>query len=119
MASHSKTAADAAVELNDALTLVAEALVKVDVDALLAAETGLGRALTSLGNVTEAGDRAAALAALRRARAALLRCRRLGASFSTVSRALLGVGDSAPDGYTRAGGYAERVGVRPAVLGRV
>jgi hypothetical protein len=112
---HLRTAAEAAVELSDALAAVAAALVTLDVDAMLAAETALGRAVTGLGSVAQAGDRGTATLALQHARAELLRCRRLGASFSAVSRALLQVGDASPDGYTRGGGYVERAGVAVSV----
>jgi hypothetical protein len=56
--------------------------------------------------VTEIGDALEARAAARRAGAALLRCRRLGASFSGIARALGRVGRVA-DGYDRAGTYLE------------
>jgi len=108
MADQLRTAAEAAVELNAALTRVAEALARTDADALLGAEEGLGRALAGISGVAEAGDRVAAGATLRQARAVLLRCRRLGASFTTVSRAVLRIGDTAPGGYNRAGSYVDR-----------
>jgi len=104
-----RTAADAASDLHEALARVATALATTDADAMLEAEMGLGRALTAIGNITKPGDRRTAAADLGRARAGLLRCRRLGASFTSLSRALLRVGDTTPNGYTRAGGYVDRL----------
>ena len=119
MTDQARTAADAAVELHAALARVAGALARTDAEALLGAEEGLGRALSGIGGVADAGDRVAAAAALREARAALLRCRRLGASFTTVSRAILRIGDTAPGGYDRAGSYVDRLAGVVSVRARV
>lgn len=119
MSAHPRTAADAAGDIRLALADVADALVRLDHDAMLDAETALGRALTGLGNVTAPGDRAAAGAALGQARAELLRCRRLGASFSSVSRALLRLTQPASDAYTREGVYVDHRGGTVSVRARV
>ena len=102
------TTADAAAELAAALDRVGDALVRVDSDALLAAEIAVSGAMAGLAAVRDACDVRRAMDAVRMAQAALLRCRRLGASVSSVSRALLRAGDAAPDGYSRAGGYLDR-----------
>jgi hypothetical protein len=108
MSSNSPTTADAAADLTAALHRIGDALVRVDSDALRAVEVDVSRAMTNLAAGRDAGDRQCALDALRQAQAALLRCRRLGASLSTVSRALLRAGAATTDGYSRAGGYLDR-----------
>jgi len=109
MSQHSRTAAAAAAELSQALHRIGDALVNVDADELLAAEVDLGRAMASVAAVSDAGDRSLALDAVRQAQSALLRCRRLGASLSKTSGALLRAGHSTPGGYTRWGSYLDRV----------
>lgn len=113
-----RTATAVASQLCAALTRVGDALAGVDADALLAAEEALGQAVAAAAIAGDAADRKAALEAVRRARAALMRCRRLGASFSGVARAM-GRAGQVVDGYDRAGGYVASVGVRPSVLARV
>jgi hypothetical protein len=108
MDADSRTTAEVAAELTAALRQVGDALVRVDADALLAAEVELNRAMANLTSVPYAGDRRQALGAVRQAQAALLRCRRLGASLSTVSRAMLSASAPAPDGYTRSGDHLDR-----------
>jgi hypothetical protein len=119
MAKDSPTAIDgstlAAVErLHRALTRVGDALVALDGEALLAAEVDLSAATASFAVAPDAGDRRAVLEAVRHARVALLRCRRLGASFAGVSRALGSAGRIA-DTYDRAGGYVGIASVRSSV----
>jgi hypothetical protein len=94
------------------LDRIGDALVAVDTAALLAAEAELRQIAGTLGAPTEVD--AATVAAARRASAALLRCRRLGASFSGVVRAVESVG-RVNDGYDRVGGYIESFGIRPSV----
>jgi len=113
-----RTAAAVAGQLGAALTRVGDALALLDADALLAAEEALGQAVAAVVVAGAAADRASALDAIRHARAALMRCRRLGASFSGVARAM-GRAGQVVDGYDRAGAYVERAGVRPSVLARV
>jgi hypothetical protein len=112
------TAAAVASQLRAALTRVGDALAGVDADALLAAEEALGQAVAAVAIAGDAADRPAAVEAVRRARAELMRCRRLGASFSGLARAMGRVGQVV-DGYDRAGGYVASAGVRPSVLARV
>lgn len=100
--------------LSHALNRVGDALVALDGDALLSAEVDLSAATASLAVGPDAGDRHAVLDAVRRARFALLRCRRLGASFAGVSRAMGRVGRVA-GGYDRAGGYVESASVHSSV----
>jgi hypothetical protein len=99
--------AEATEHLARLLTRLADALVAVDAAALLEIEPELGGAIAALGVCTGIGGRAEVAAAAGRAGAALLRCRRLGASFSGMARALGRVGQ-AEDGYDRAGTYIER-----------
>ena len=101
-------------QLCHALSRVGDALVAIDGDALLAAEVDLSAATAKFTVGPDAGDRGAVLDAVRRARFALLRCRRLGASFAGLSRAMGRVGRIA-DGYDRAGGYVESASVHSSV----
>ena len=93
MAATGSTGTTAAVDaLTTALTRVGDALVSVDADAMLATECALAAALSAVAGIGDrasavAGDRALIDAACRRARVALLRCRRLGVSFAAASRA--------------------------------
>jgi hypothetical protein len=106
----STTSRDPAVvateELARVLDRFGDALVDVNAAALLAVQGELDGAVAAMSVVTTVGDHAAARAATGHALQALLRCRRLGASFSDAARALGRVGRS--DGYDRAGGYVER-----------
>jgi hypothetical protein len=97
-----------------ALERVGDALVAVDGDALLAAEIDLSAAAATFAMGPDAGDRGALLDAVRRTRGALLRCRRLGASISGISRAMNRAGRDA-DVYDRAGGYVENGSVHSSV----
>jgi hypothetical protein len=101
-------AAEASDQLTALLEKMASALTTLDAAALLAIEPELDRAIVRLGALTEVGDRAQVLAATQRAGAALLRCRRLGASFSNVARALGRIGQVA-NGYDRTGTYVDGV----------
>ena len=98
------------------LERIAAALVALDVNELLAAESELGAALAALASVSQAGDRQEARAAVREAQAVLLRCRRLGVSFTSAVRAMDSV-NHAPARYDRAGSYVEQ-SIRSSVLAR-
>jgi hypothetical protein len=98
-------ASAAARQVSHALERIAVALARIDASALLAAEADLGRGLAQLDTVRVVSDRDAALVASRDAKAALLRCRRLGASFSRLARAFQQA-DPATGAYDRAGGVA-------------
>jgi len=107
---------EATRQLTRVLDRIGDALAAVDATSLLNVEGELGAAVAAMGAMTMAGDRAAARGAATEAMAALVRCRRLGASFSSVAHALEQVGRS-PDGYDRSGGYVERA-VHSSVLVR-
>jgi hypothetical protein len=98
---------DAINRLTAVLNLIASAMVALDAGTLLAAETDLGSALAQLGVAPPAGDREGVRAAAREAHAALLRCRRLGASFTSAVRAMNQAGEPVVE-YTRAGSQIER-----------
>ena len=100
--------------LSRALNRVGDALVAIDGEGLLAAEVDLSAAAASLAVDPDPADRRAVLDAVRRARYALLRCRRLGASLAGVSRAMGRVGRVA-GGYDRAGGYVESASAHSVV----
>jgi hypothetical protein len=100
-------AVDAMQQLARVLDRIGDALAAVDATALLAVETELVGMLAKMDAVTRVDDRTAARAASRQASTALVRCRRLGASFSGVTRALAR-GGRAADGYDCMGGYVER-----------
>jgi len=108
----------AVVALCRALDRVGDALVAVDGDALLAAEVDLSTATASFASRPDQRDRGAVLEAVRRARFALLRCRRLGASFAGVARSM-GQAGRVADGYDRAGGYVQNGPVHSSVQVRV
>lgn len=80
-----------AARLAAALEAVASALSAPDNSALMAAEQKLAAALAELNHVTAvaSGDRAAIAVELTRARAALARCRILGAAAADVVQAAL------------------------------
>jgi len=101
-------ATEAAERLAGLLDRIGDALVAVDTAALLPIEAELFGAVAALSAVTEVGDHTAFPAAALRARTSLLRCRRLGASFSGVARALGQVGRASE--YDRSGGYSEGAG---------
>jgi hypothetical protein len=103
-----RTPVEATRRLTAALTRVGDALAAVDAEALLAAEAELNGAVVAVQAVPlAAGDREALLSAVRGAQAALLRCRRLGASWLHLARAFMRVGGADP-GYDRAGVAVER-----------
>jgi len=100
--------------LSHVLNRVGDALVSLDGDVLLSAEAELSAATSSLVVGPDAGDRRAVIDAVRRARVALLRCRRLGASIGGVSRAMGRVG-RVVGGYDRSGGYVDGASVHSSV----
>jgi hypothetical protein len=106
-ASSQSPAVAATERLTYLLGRMGDALAAVDAKALLEVESELGSAIAAVSAVTTVGDRAAARAAARKALAALLRCRRLGATFSGVARTL-GQRGRVVGGYNRLGGYVAR-----------
>lgn len=95
---------DAALRLRASLDSVAGALALPDETALLAAESGLAAALADLGSIRQIdpADRVAIAAELQQARAALARCRILGASMSDATTLSL-VAQGKAAGYNRGG----------------
>ncbi len=91
MTSTGDRALDAAAGLREALTQVADALAAPSLDALLAGESAVEAALANLPSLAGLGanERARVRLELERARAALLRCRRLGAALTDFTRASL------------------------------
>lgn len=104
-----------AERLRDALTRVGDALVRVDVEGLLEAESELSLAVAAAASTGRPEDRLAARSAIRDARAALLRCRRLGNAFSSLARGLTRAGRPS-EGYTRAGSYADGARARASLI---
>lgn len=99
----------AALRLRASLDSVAGALAWPDVTGLLMAESGLASALADLGSVkrVDPADRAAVAAELIHARAALARCRILGASASDATTLSLAAQGKAA-GYNRSGATIAR-----------
>ena len=93
--------------LGASLEQVGDALIRLDTDTLLASEVDIARLMDELASVKEASpdERDAVVAQARRARAALLRCRRLGASFAAVARVRLPMCTGGQT-YGRAGQFA-------------
>jgi hypothetical protein len=104
-------AVDAAERLCSALNQVANALVGLDLETLLAAEQTLSEVVRSFPPLQQSeADDSEIKAVVQQARAALLRCRRLGASFASVARERLHA-CSGSDEYGRAGAYVPRPSV--------
>jgi hypothetical protein len=103
----------AAARLRAALDDTAEALARPDVEALLAAEASLTHAFTTIPRLRalSAEERAAARTELLNARAALVRCRRLGAALADFVRLSL-------DARGQAAGYNPSTEAAAALTGR-
>ena len=95
-----------AARLCATLERVGDALVALDTETLLETEETLGRLLATLALGEKVHDKAALEPLVQRGREALLRCRRLGASFSGIARARLHL-HTAVDAYGRDGVYVE------------
>lgn len=93
-----------AERLCDTLERIGDALVAVDSATLLETEDTLGRLLAVLTSQSAHESRASIEPLVRRARAALLRCRTLGASFGSVARVRLSL-CTGSDGYGPSGAY--------------
>ena len=93
-----------AERLCDTLDRIGDALVAIDSATLLQTEDTLGRLLAALTSPSVMDDRATVEQLVRRARAALLRCRTLGASFNSIARVRLPV-CTGGEGYGRDGDY--------------
>ncbi len=116
MSAESRSVVDATEQLCVVLERIAAALVRLDNEALLAAEAELASLVGTFDDVAPAGvpDRALLEAQVRRGRAALMRCHRLGTSFTAIARARL-AGRSTFDTYTRIGAVADSRGPSPTV----
>ena len=92
---------EAAERLCETLERIGDALVTLDAQTLLETEESLGRLIAVLSS-RAVTDRVALERIVRRSRAALLRCRRLGASYHTTAKVRLqlctSVGHYGPDG---------------------
>ena len=101
--------------LERALQAVGDALGRADLERLLSAEPELGAALEAVVHVRPARLDADYRAAIDRGRAALLRCRRLGAALVEFTR--ISLDPSGEAGYSRAGMLpgADRPGMPGAV----
>jgi hypothetical protein len=89
MSEHADPMVQAAERLCATLERLGDALVELDTQTLLETEESLGQLLAALAVESSAVDKAALEPLVRRGRAALLRCQRLGASLTNIARALL------------------------------
>jgi hypothetical protein len=120
MSGETYSARTVAERLADTLENVARGLVALDVDALLDAERTLAElvgAFDASAPVSPA-DRVAIAAAVRRGQAALLRCRRLGASFTSIARVRVPACRGG-DTYNRAGAIGYGAAASSRVEARV
>jgi hypothetical protein len=76
---------ESADRLCQTLERIGDALVSLDLPTLLETEESLGELLAALAASSSIHDKAGLQARVTRAREALLRCRRLGASFGSVA----------------------------------
>jgi hypothetical protein len=106
-------ALQAAVRLRRALDQNASALATAQLDALLAGQTALQDAITSIPRISDisADDRRVLRAELDAARDALARCRHLGANLTAFVRVTL-------DAHGRAAGYDPQRITAAALAGR-
>lgn len=102
---------ETAERLCSTLERIGDALVALDADTLLETEETLGQLLAALAASGEVQNKPALEASVNRARQALLRSRRLGASFTSLAGARLRM-RSGLETYGHHGGYLE-----PAVSG--
>jgi hypothetical protein len=108
MAKPNSRVIDAILHLRASLDAVAAALAEPDVAQLTAAEASLAEALTEVGSIrgVERADRHLLAAEVIRARAALQRCRVLGAAATDATRATLAA-QGRTDSYGRSGAASE------------
>src|SRR5262245_33448328 len=97
-----------AERLCQTLERIGDALVSLDTSTLLETESTLEQLLAALASGHEVSDKAALERLARRAGDALLRCRRLGASFSSVAGARLRL-RTGVETYGRDGAYLQPV----------
>jgi len=107
MATHPDPLIEKVERLCETLERIGDALVSVDADALLETEETLARLLATFdAESSRVADSAALKERVLRARAALLRCRRLGSCFTSVAGARLRT-RSGMMLYGPAGGFVE------------
>ena len=92
--------------LCETLDRIGDALVAIDTETLLDTEATLEQLLAALAAGQTVQDRAGLEALVRRAGESLLRCRRLGASFTGIAGARLRL-RTGVDTYARDGGFAD------------
>jgi hypothetical protein len=97
---------DTAQRLCETLDRIGDALVALDTETLLDTEATLEQLLAALAGGHTVQDRAALEALVRRAGDSLLRCRRLGASFSGIAGTRLRL-RAGLDTYGRDGAFHE------------
>lgn len=113
MGTEERRAPEAIVRLRAVLESIAGALASGRLDALLAGDGELEGALASLPSmlVVEPASKMSAIEELQAARAALVRCRRLGTTLSDVVRITLSA-QGVTGGYGRHGEHAPTPGAR-------
>ena len=95
-----------ACRLCETLERLGDALVTLDADTLLETEATLAQLMSALSAGHQVEDRAALEAMVRRAADALLRCRRLGASYTSIAGTRLRMVAGAQT-YGPTGGFVE------------
>ena len=109
----SERALQSAEALRQALDLVGDALASPDLEGLLRGEAAIERALADLPSTLDvpAAERAGIRTELEQARAALMRCRRLGAALTDFTRVTL-------EAQGRAAGYGRHDVATGGLAGR-
>ncbi len=117
MSAGNGSAIEAAERLCEVLEQVAAAMVALDNEALLVAEVKLAELVGGFkADRTDAQpDPAVVEALVRRGRNALMRCRRLGASYTAVTRARLAM-TSTSDTYNRVGAVSAAMAVSSSAV---
>jgi hypothetical protein len=100
-----ETILESAERLCTTLERIGDGLIELDTRTLLDTEETLGRLVAVVASGGNLDNRAALEPLVRRGREALLRCRRLGASYTSVARVRLHL-CTGVDTYDRTGGYA-------------
>ena len=95
-----------AERLCETLARIGDALMSMDGATLLETEETLEQLLSALSTVRQVDDKAALAGTVRRAAEALVRCRRLGASFSSIAGTRLRM-RTGTETYGRDGAFRE------------
>lgn len=109
---------ESAERLCSILERIGDGLVELDTQTLLDTEETLGRLVAVVASGGSIDHRAALEPVVRRGREALLRCRRLGASYTSVARVRLHL-CTGLDTYDRRGEYAGNAATGSAVRATV